>query len=184
MILTQTIYEQVTGDSTGWAASAASAAQDRLEDALGRRGLLESQERSEQCRFEPDGTIYPGAVPITAVDGGLAFFDDIVYGSTPDASVFTGFFPPVNPPVVTLTYTGGFTTATCPGYMLEDLAWATYSVLHPELGLVSASVPAGATAASSGDVSVSSSTGLGVGSVASSRFRWSFETMRHKRRSP
>lgn len=187
MLLTLAKYTEITGDAPAASAfsPAASAAQDLLEDALGRRGQLEEAERTEQVHYKQDGTLYPMATPITAVEGGLLLAEDVVYGATPDSGVFVGYFGPVDPPIVTLTYTGGWTSANAPAYMIHDLAWATYELLRPEAAVALAGTPTGASSAHSGDVSVSWGAGAGApANVTTARFGWSFQTLRHKRRSP
>lgn len=181
MLTTFEYYQRITGDSTtveaAWA-TAASSAQELLEGTLERPGLLESAERAEVCDVWPDGKLYPLAMPITAVAGGLTFHDDTVYGATPDPNVWTGFFPQTEPAIATITYTGGYSNATAPEYMLRDLAWVTYVVLRPTLAQ-GATLVGKSSSVHVGDVSVSYGTN-GVGVVSVLGVGWSTETLRHK----
>lgn len=182
MLLTVETYRVITGDSTSASAEverAASAAQELLEDKLGRRDKLELEERTEVCPYEADGTIYPQATPVISA-GDLDVFDDTVYGSTPDSDVFRGVFEHTTPKVVTLTYVGGYSAATAPRYMLTDLAWCAFALLRPENRQLLASV-AGAEAAQLGDASVRWGSG-GAPAPADVVASWSDETLRHRRR--
>lgn len=186
MLLTETYYRQITGDTTTAASAvtaAASAAQDLLEDDLGRAGFLEEASRTERCRVYPDGTLYPTATPVSSVTGGLVVADDTVYGATPDATAFAGVFLSDEPQSATITYTGGYTTATCPESILQDLAWAAYVLAHPS-GSVPLASTVGATAVRLGDAQVTYGSGGAGGSVVSRTIAWSPSTMRYRRRSP
>ncbi len=156
MLLTEAYYQAITADTATTGAifaSAASAAQDRLEEDLGRPGYLEDLgvDIVETCVLFDDGTVYPTATPITACTG-LTVVDDTVYGATPDPQTFTGIFPQATPPTVDVTYRGGYTTATCPRTILDALAWATYTIAHSSD--LADSAPEGATSVRVGDVAV------------------------------
>lgn len=188
MLLTTTYYRQLTGDETTAAtavASAASAAQELLEADLARIGYLESAERTETLPLLDDGTLYPTALPITAVDGGLDWFDGVVYGAVPDIPSFTGLIEATQPRRVALTYTGGYTDATCPEPILRDLAWVAYALIHGVSARQAAasSASAGATSVRLGDVAITWPAG---GSAAGAATRlgvvWSPATMAYRSR--
>lgn len=181
MILTREYYQLITGDATSPAqfASAASAAQELLEDELGRRGRLELAERTEPCDVYPDGTIYPQATPILSVVGGALVHDDVVYGASPDSNLFTGFFPGPDPSIVTLTYTGGFDSVSAPECMRRDLAWVTYAILRPA-AVAGLSNFVGASSVSVGDVSVAYGQGGAVAGASVTGVVWSDATLRYR----
>lgn len=189
MLLTLATYRTTTGDldTTSEAfATAAAEAQTLLEDALGRPGLLESDERTESLELHGGGYVYPNATPVTDAPG-LVVHDDIIYGATLDVvDVVLIEWSSSAPQRAEVTYTGGFTTATAPGYMLRDLAFATWAVLHPDDLAASSAIPAGATSAKVGDVAISFGDGGAPGSDGriGAAIGWSAETLRHRPVSP
>lgn len=190
MLLTTSYYRDLTGDTASpdaAVASAASAAQDLLEADLARSGYLESEERSEVCLLYPDGTLYPTATPITAIDGGYTVVDDTVYGAVPDVVEFTGLIDTTREPKrATITYTGGYTTATCPEPVLQDLAWATYAILNGTSSKTSAatSATAGASSVRLGDVAITWPAGALPSNPSRLGLAWSEATWRLRNREP
>ena len=188
MLLTTTYYRQLTGDESTAAtavASAASAAQDLLEADLARVGYLEEAERTETLPLFDDGTLYHTANPVTAVDGGLDWLDGVVYGAVPDVPAFTGIIDAVRPRRVELTYTGGFTEATCPEPILRDLAWVAYAIIHGVSARQAAAAGAtsGATSVRLGDVAVTwPSGGSAAGAATRLGVVWSPATLAHRSR--
>lgn len=173
-------YRRLTGDTTTASATVDQAladAQSRLEDTLGRRGLLEHGEHTETLPLYPDGTCYPTAVPVEGADG-TTVYDDTIYGASP---TYTPGVWTDTPSHATVTYTGGISSDDVPGYMAADLAWCAYELVHGQANRqadVAAGV-AGATSVRLGDASVQYGPGGRRGS-----FQWSAETLRHKRVSP
>lgn len=182
MLLTETYYRAITGDTTtptGAFASAASAAQDLAEDALGRIGMLEAGERTETLELFEGGYLYPTATPLLSVPD-YSTIGDVVYGATADLDTWLGILGAVAPVTVELTYTGGISTDTAPEYLLRDLAAATYAILHPPDLDATSAIPANATGAAVGDVSLSFGPEGAGGSSASllAGITWSEQTMR------
>lgn len=189
MLLEEQTYRAITGDTATASAafaSAASAAQELLEEDLRRPGYLESVERTEVCLLAPDGTLYPTATPITAITGGYEVVDDVVYGAVPSVAAFTGLIDTsVSPKRASITYTGGYTTATVPEHVLRDLAWATYAILNGYTGSQNAAAgdTTGATSVRVGDIAVTyGPSGRGAPSVVG--VAWSAATMRLRRVEP
>lgn len=182
MLVTVERYQVITGDTD----TPSTAVEERiadatalLEDELARP--LEEAERTERM-YPLAGVFYPLATPITdagdwAVDGATLRYG--VFGGVPDWLSGTDF--------VEVTYTGGYVERSenpdepnrLPAHVERDLAWAAYALGRPQPAL--ASVPAGANAASVGDVSLSSSSAGGL-SAASVGVAWSKATLRLRRR--
>lgn len=187
MILTHTYYQRITGDTTtpeGAFATAASSAQELLEDDLSRVGLLELGERTEQCEVLGTGQLFPAAVPVVSVTGDPTVVDDVVYGATPDANVLSGWFPGGEPRHASVTYVGGFDASSAPEHMLRDLAFVTYAILRPSVMVGMVAIPAGAQSVQVGDVAVSYGPGGAGGGASVAGVRWSPATWRHRRRDP
>jgi hypothetical protein len=186
VLLTETVYRQITGDAETPAdavATASSAAQDLLEDALARRGFLELDERTEELTLEGGGYVYPTAVPIIDAPG-LVVHDDVVYGATPSLPEFVGLIGSTPPVYASVTYTGGFDSDTAPGYMLRDLAFAAWGILRPAQVLALAETP-GATSVRVGDVALSfGAGGAGGGTTSLVGVSWSAYTLRHRGLEP
>lgn len=171
MLVSVSTYQAITGDT----ASATSAvdralgeAQRLLEEYLGRG--LESMERTERCRVFPDGRLYPRCTPITAVPSG-----SVIYGAGIAAGGPTGTPSWLTPDTHTdLTYTGGYDPAEddmaeatyVPVILQRAVAWAAKAILTPGDGL---EIPAGATAITVGDVSISWGAG---GSPSTGEIGW------------
>jgi hypothetical protein len=182
MLLTHDYYMAVTGDTTSSAeafATAASSAQELLEDAVGRVGLLEHGERTETLTLEADGYLYPTAVPLVDADAGWRVKDNALHGGSLDLGTWVGLLGTEYPTDVTVTYRGGYTTATLPEYAMRDLAAATHVLLHPADLTATSAIPAGATSASVGDVSLGFGADGAGGSSATllAAVTWSAETL-------
>lgn len=172
MLVTVGRYRSVTGDTTSTEADITEAlaeAQTLLEDAL--RRPLEEAERTERLRVL-DGRVYPSATPIS--DGGaLTVEGDALTGATPVTSL-VGI---TDSDHATVTYTGGYTTATVPRCIERDIAWAAHAVLRPSSV---AAVPVGATSVRLGDAAVTYAKPARGGQ----QFGWSPQTLRYRRRLP
>jgi hypothetical protein len=184
MLLSFDYYQAITGDTDTPVeafATAASAAQDLLEDALGLPGFLESKVRTEELVVH-DGVVYPTATPVTVAEG-YTVVDDTLYGATPDLSSWVGGIDALTtrPTTASITYTGGWTGETAPGYMRRDLAFVTWSILRPAYVLSVGAIAGSPTSASVGDVSVSyGSSGAAPDGLAVLGVDWSYFTMRHR----
>jgi hypothetical protein len=132
-------------------------AQELVEEYLGRP-LLE-QERTETLLIDRTGRVHPSAVPITSVS--------VPAGATIDRFTITDVDPDETPapffwtdppawgtwqPRATVTYVGGFTSATLPTTVRRRIIWEAYYMLHVE---ALADVPVDATGAQIGDAAVS-----------------------------
>jgi len=171
-------YRAITGDiETTEAAVTAriELAIDRLEEVLDRP--LESAERTETMWPTRDGKLWPRATPVT--DPGDYTVDGLALKwAVPGVDMFGSA-------TVDVTYTGGWVERTAnptatnrlPPCIEEDLAWAAYALLHPAPTL---DVPAGATAVSVGDVSVSFAGG--APGANRSGIRWSRRTLAYRYR--
>jgi hypothetical protein len=154
MLLTEARYQAITGDrATNQVAftAAVELAVERLEDALDR-GLAE-EERLEDMWPDRGGWLWPRCTPIT-----------VCADYTIDGDGLIGTFGPSWPDQtgkVAVTYTGGWVERSAnpsaanrlPTYIEDDLAWATWALLHPDAS--AARYPAGATSVRLGDASVS-----------------------------
>lgn len=191
MLLTQARYIALTGDSTGRDPSEVSAAVEDatslLADALGRP--LEEAEYTERLRIYyadefPGGRVFPSSTPITDPGDLELIGTTALAGAGP---ISAPWFDYTEAPYASVTYTGGFVersanpTATnrLPVCIERDLAAAVYASFNVS---VSSQIPAGATAVRLGDASVSFG-GHGYSGGQSST-RWSYETLRYKRRTP
>lgn len=166
-LLTEADYRSISGDTTSLSADVTAAlatGQQLLEEWL--RRPLELLERTEQVRIHADGRAYPSATPIQAVsvpswavvmDGTtvLSLFADqnplwdilvepYRYGPGGAGGQFDTTMRPS-----TITYTGGFTSATLPRKLrqaIADLAQVELTTFSP--------VTAGVKQATVGDTSV------------------------------
>lgn len=193
-------YQALTGDSTsatGDVQTGLQDAQSRLEEALGRPGLLEYGTHTEVLRIYTDadytpfggtGTVYPTARPIQttneqADDTGLICVADVIYGPLPNFDLANpGSWPVSTPLRATLTYVGGFNPEESdrssrffvPRCIETDLAYCAHMILHPN-------VPdpqlAGAISVHSGDEGITYRDPLRSGP---SVYEWSVETLRYK----
>jgi hypothetical protein len=119
-VVTPQQYREQTGDTTHFWSEIATwlaSAQELVESALQR--LLESEERTETMRAQASRTyavLYPAAWPVTVVPDGYA----TEYDGRRIRTRSTGWDMLIEPwdwatePVRTLTYTGGYTSATLP----------------------------------------------------------------------
>lgn len=185
MLLTESYYRAITGDTATSAqafATAASSAQDLLEDALDRVGLLELDERTETLDIDPAGYVYPSATPLVSASDGWQVVDDSLRGGTVDLGSFVALLGSELPTSTEVTYVGGWTSSTAHAYMRTDLAWAAFALLHQADPTALAAIPAGASSASVGDVSISwaASRGSGTPSNPVDLSFWSPETMKHR----
>jgi hypothetical protein len=133
MIGSIAVYRRITGDTASDDATVTAAltdAQGLLEEALNRRGVLETGTRTELCRVYNqsqtflfiNGLCYPAATPITAVSSpaGVTFTDSEVRGVT--GVVFDLVTDYINEfPEVTVTYTGGYSPSTLPYTLMRAL---------------------------------------------------------------
>lgn len=177
MLITVASYQAITGDMASSSAAITAKvemATDLLEDALGRP--LASAERTETTRPDRLGRVYPLAVPITVAAGWTIDGNTLVDG---------GLWPDQYGNIE-ITYTGGYVersanpsaTNRLPAYVETDLAWAVYTLLFPP---TLTGVPAGATAVSLGDASVSFGPD-GPPRPGLTAIRWSRQTLKHRRR--
>lgn len=185
MILTQTYYARITGDTSPSAAafaSAASSAQELCEDELSRPGRLELGTRTEQCDVELDGTIYPSATPVISVEGGALVHNDVVFGASVDTTIFSGYFPSTEPQTATITYVGGYDSDSAPEHLKRDLAWVTYAILRPQ-GVATGVGFEGAESVRVGDVAITFGTN-GQGGASVRGVDWSPATLRLREQHP
>lgn len=182
MLLTESFYRAITSDTASAPeafATAASSAQDLLEDALDRVGQLEQAERTETLELGPGGWLWPTCTPVISASDGWQVIDNGLRGGSIDLGSFVALLGTELPTDVTVTYVGGWTAATLPGYARHDLAWVTFALLHPPDTATLTAVPAGANAASVGDVSVSWGAGGNPGTAAViAAVSWSPETLK------
>lgn len=155
MLIAVDVYQAITGDTSSATASVETAiadAQGLLEDQLGRP--LELDERTERLRVFPDGRVYPSATPLVSVPTGATISGASIIDGTPAGS----FLRPAD--FAEVTYTGGFDPAEddrssvtyVPVDLARAIAWAAKAILSPaSFG----DIPAGATSATVGDVSLS-----------------------------
>lgn len=141
-------------------------AQTLIEEYLGRP--LASAERTEDLRIDYAGRVYPLATPITAIasPAGLTNRTAYILGAWPGETFWMihewGPIYNVDIPRLTVTYTGGWTSATLPATIRRRLCWEAYKLLHFE---ALADVPEAAAAATIGDAAVSFGPGgAGAGS--------------------
>jgi hypothetical protein len=168
-LVTLARYRTITLDTTSKDAAVTAAledSQDLIEEYL--RRPLESVSRTEDLKIDGDERVYPLATPVTVVatPAGLDIKGNgrWLEGASPDASKI---FDPE--PVVTVTYTGGFTTATVPETIERGIAWLAWVILHERSSEVE--IPAGATSVRLGDASVNFEGGYVPGTILPSGLR-------------
>lgn len=169
-IVTIAVYRSVTGDT----ATASGTVQDWLDDV--EQDLEEYLDRplhfdgTERCRINNErrgNVVYPRATPI--IDPGtLTVAGNALVGASPVDDPFTTSYPAY----AEVTYEGGWTAATLPRAVRNDICWAVRQAVRGEAALV----PIGAMSVSLGDASVSWATG------ADPDQRWSRQTRRYRRR--
>lgn len=148
-LVTWATYVALTDDTTTGQSQAEEAladAQGLLEEYLGRVGTLESAERTESLRIDGNGKVWPYATPVT--DAG----DDEI---TDAGNSITGAGSPISfwldsNTLAEITYTGGYTADTVPTALKRAIAFGAKELLDTSLS----TVPAGATAVSLGDASI------------------------------
>lgn len=181
MLVSYARYVSLTGDATSASATVEAAlveAQDLLEDELGRIGLLEEDgaDKVERLKLYDDsvlgGTVYPAGVPITDA-GDFTLAGAMLISVPPDGGPF---FYRDGERYATVTYRGGFTSATVPAYMARDIAFAAHQLVHSP---VPSSIPAGATSVRVGDAAVTFGSPVAGGAIG---IGWSKATLRHRRR--
>lgn len=156
-------YRRITLDTTSTNSAISGAlieATGLVEEYLGR--FLISTQRTETLAMDRYGRVYPSAVPITAVaTTGLTNEGHALAGATADETINLVLEPVLGrPPQSTITYTGGFTSDTVPRTIQRRICWEAYTILRADQ---LATVPAGATAVSIGDASLTfGSGGAGV----------------------
>ena len=154
-------------------------AQNLLEEALGRKGLLEWGSHTETLRVYPDGTVYPTCTPIDSATT-WTLSGDVLYGVAPDPTGFD-MWVTIPPNVATVVYQGGYGVAdgiparnATPQCIIDDIAWVALDLLQAS---PSSQFPVGATAVRSGDQAVTFrdpvTNRLGV--------VWSTDTLRYRR---
>lgn len=179
-------YQLVTNDTISGSADIETAllyAQDLLEDALGRPGLLEFGDHTETLLIARDGNLYPTCWPLDSTSEGLRVIGDVIYAPTPDASpAVPGAWPRCEPLVATITYTGGLdpdaargTRFYVPACVAEDIAWAAWEHLQVNS---ETRFPVGAISVSSGDQAVGFKDAVG----ARPKTCWSQGTLSYGRR--
>lgn len=146
-------YRIITLDTTSADAAVTGAlvdAQQLVEDYLDRK--LTQALRTETMTYGPNGLVWPKAWPVIVAPAGMTIERSrrAIGGSSP-GGLTDAFADSDEPEFVTLTYTGGYTSATLPRVIESRIAWSAYSMLHPSVG---ASVPAGAKSVSVGDASI------------------------------
>lgn len=185
-LLTVARYQTITGDTTPSGSTISARIEDAvglLEDELDRP--LESDERTEQLWPTRDGRLWPKATPITAVDDDSYQIDGYALESAGPFQAIPNAFTGLD--AITVTYTGGFVERSAnptaanrlPACIERDLAFAVYRLLHP--APAATLIPAGATAATLGDASLSwGSGGAGGTNPASTRGWWSPDTLAYR----
>lgn len=171
-IITIAEYRFVTGDT----ATASGTVQDWLDDT--EADLEEFLDRplhfdgTERCKinWERRGpVVYPRATPILD-PGTLTLAGNALVGASPVDDPFATS----DPAYADVTYEGGWTLATLPRAIRNDVCWAARQAIRGE----AARVPVGASSVSLGDAAVSyGGTGAPDGDA-----RWSRQTRRYRRR--
>lgn len=187
MLVSISRYRDVTGDETSASAvveTALTDAQGLLEEELGRE--LEQGTRTERCRVFREGrgdAMYPSVTPIISVTSpaGSSIAGPAVIGNGLVSSAPTFLTDPDE--FGSLTYVGGYDANAADGdadrlprQLERAICWAAYADLHVD----ALNVPAGATTASVGDVSVSFPGGYSPG--ASGEVTFSRAVVRRYRR--
>lgn len=178
MLVTVERYRAITGDDTTadeTVTARLEEATEALEDILDRP--LAAVERTEALFPTRDGRLWPRATPITVGDG-YTIDGHALIGTAPWP---TGSWSD-EPGTVSVTYTGGFVERTgnpdatnrLPSYIERDLAHAAKALARTPS---TTSIPAGATSASVGDVTVSFGQGGASGDPDQLRGVWSRRTL-------
>lgn len=172
-IVTIAEYRSVTGDT----ATASGTVQEWLDDT--EQELAEFLDRplyfdgTERVRINVERrglVVYPRATPI--LDGGtLTVAGNALVGASPVDEPFSTS----DPAYAEVTYEGGWTAATLPRAIRNDVCWAVRRAVRGE----AARLPVAATSVSLGDASVSFG---GTGVPDQGDARWSRQTRRYRRR--
>ena len=165
MLLTLGFYQLVTHDT----ATAASAVEDAVDVATLLAGEACSRQfvsaaRTEPCMIHegPPGTfkVYPDAWPITAVTvpsgSRVAISERAIFVPSPAYDMLVE--PVYGDGWTSVSYTGGYTEATCPANLKVLFAQLGNALLVNGLQTLEG-VPAGATSVSLGDASITFGTG-------------------------
>jgi hypothetical protein len=164
-------YRTITLDTTSSDVAISGAlieAQTMVEEYLGRQ--LTSRQRTEVLLIDRTGRVRPSAVPITSVS--------VPVGATIDRFTITDVDPDETPspffwtdpvtwgswqPRATVTYVGGFTSATLPATIRRRIAVEAWSLLHPS---DLSAVASGAQSVSVGDASITFGAGGAPGALS------------------
>lgn len=171
-IVTIAEYQSVTGDT----ATASGTVQELLDDTeqdleeyLDRPLAHDTYTHRLRVYSEKRGLVsYAKATPVTD-PGDYVLAGNALVGTSPSG----GPFDLSDPAYADVTYTGGWTSATLPRCIRNDICWAARQAARQE----AARVPAGVTSVSVGDASVSYAA-AGV----DPDLRWSRQTRRHRAR--
>ena len=141
---------------------ATSLVEDEIMRPLRSQSVTESLELWEDDQYAI-GWVYPSVTPVTAVDA-----NSEIYGISTSRIRITSFpvSPatqwPTGPRFATVTYTGGYDSTTCPPIIKRTIAKLAQALCAP----TASGLPANATAARVGDVSVTlASPGDGIDSI-------------------
>lgn len=163
-------YRTLTGDlatpDVTVVASLATAT-DMLADALGRAGIEEAT-YSEWLLPTRDGRLHPSVTPLASCA------DYAIDGDTLVAGWFVGT------PGRSVTYIGGWTSATVPRCIEADLANAARTIAAPD----TSGVPSGATSARLGDAAVTYGPQGARPNGGAQAVTWSRPTLRYRHRVP
>ena len=172
-IVTIAEYRSVTGDTATASGTVADWLDDTeadLEEFLGRPLHFSGSERCRIVAERRGPCVYPLAIPI--IDGGtLTVAGSALVGASPASDPF----PTTDPAYADVTSEGGWTAATLPRAIRNDVCWAVRQAVRGE----TARIPAGATSVAVGDASVSFGA---VGAADQADARWSRQTRRYRRR--
>jgi len=162
-LVSEATYRRLTGDTATSSAAVVAAladAQAALQDALHRP--LVSAVRTEVVKVWPDGLVYPAAQPVTVVPAGALVDGGAVRGGWVTDALG----------VTTLTYTGGWTSATIPMPLVQAICSEARELLSPAVTAL-----VGARKYAVGDVSVERDSAVGEIST------WPKSVLAYRRRS-
>lgn len=156
MLVTVATYRRLTGDTTtidGDVLAAIADSQELIEETLHRVGFLEEAEHTEYLPVIR-GKAYPTATPVTEApyeiqDAGRTLIGLDGYGTD---LVLNTYEPYDGVGRASITYTGGYTAATCPMRLKEAICRTAYQQTHPASAVDANLV--GAKSARVGDVSI------------------------------
>jgi len=172
-IVTIAVYRSVTGDTTtasGTVQTWLDDTEQELAEYLDRPLYFDGTERVRINVERRGPVVYPRATPI--LDGGtLTVAGNALVGASPVDDPFSTS----DPAYAEVTYEGGWTAATLPRAIRNDVCWAVRQAVRGE----AARLPVAATSVSLGDASVSFG---GTGVPDQGDARWSRQTRRYRRR--